>query len=99
MSNEQLTLVCFIKAKQETKKTVKEYLMNLTESTRKEAGLINYDLHVSESDDSLFIIHENWRSKIALDSHMAQPYLKEFLAKQAEWLEKPLDVQFCKKIK
>jgi quinol monooxygenase YgiN len=99
MPIEQITIVCFIKAKQETKKTVKDFLIHMMKMTRKEAGNLNYDLHVSDADDSLFIIYENWPNQGALDNHMAQPYLKEFIAKQGEWLEKPVDGKICRIIK
>jgi quinol monooxygenase YgiN len=99
MSIEQITIVCFIQAKQDTKKSVKDQLVNLAERTRQEVGNLNYDLHISDSDDSFFIIYENWCNQESLDSHMAQSYLKEFLTKQEKWLEKPIDAKMCKIIK
>ena len=99
MSIEQVTIVCLIQAKQETKETVRDELTHLTDMTRKEKGNLNYDLHVSDADDSLFIIHENWENQAALDGHMAQPYLKSFLAKQDELLACPIDGKLCKLIK
>ena len=100
MSNTpQITIVCLIKAKQATKHQVKSELGNLAKMTRLEAGNINYDLHISAADDSLFIIYENWRNQAALDNHMSQPYLKDFLARQEELLEKPVEGNICNIIK
>ncbi len=97
MSNTpQITIVCLIKAKQATKHQVKSALGNLAKMTRLEAGNMNYDLHISADDDSLFIIYENWQNQVALDNHMSQPYLKDFLAKQDELLECPVDGKICK---
>jgi quinol monooxygenase YgiN len=95
----QITIVCFIKSKQKTKHQVKSELSNLAKMTRLEADNMNYDLHISAADDSLFIIYENWRSKTALDTYMSQSYLKDFLAKQEELLEKPVEGNICKIIK
>ena len=95
----QITIVCLIKAKQQTKDQVKSKLVNLVEMTRKEKENLNYDLHVSDADDSLFIIYENWKDQAALDNHMSQPYLKDFLAEQDELLECPIDAKICKIIK
>jgi quinol monooxygenase YgiN len=99
MDTGQITIVVFIKAKQTTKATVKDELIGLTENTHKESGNLNYNLHISDTDDSLFIIYENWKDQAALDNHMAQPYLKDFLSKQDDLLEKPIDGKICKTIK
>jgi quinol monooxygenase YgiN len=74
---------------------VRQELQSLAAATRKEKGNINYELHVSNADDGLFIIYENWKDKAALDSHMNEPYLKAFLAKQGELLERPVDGKIC----
>ncbi|MHB0946801.1 MAG: putative quinol monooxygenase [Sedimentisphaerales bacterium] len=99
MNTEQVTIVCLIKAKQATKNQVKKELSNLTNMTRLEAGCMNYDLHISAADDSLFIIYENWRNQATLDNHMSQQYLKDFLAKESELLERPVDGKICRIIK
>ena len=99
MDDTQITIVCFIKAKQETVDIVKDRLLNLVKMTRRETGNVNYDLHVSDTDSSLFIIYENWKDQAAFDNHISQPYLKDFLAEQDELLECPLDVKICKIVK
>ena len=99
MAIEQITIVCFIKAKQNTRNIVKDKLMNLARMTRTEQGNLNYDLHILDSDDSMFVIYENWLNQQALDNHMSQPYLKEFLASQEELLEKPVEGKICKILK
>ncbi|HBR20153.1 MAG: hypothetical protein A2Y13_09275 [Planctomycetes bacterium GWC2_45_44] len=96
MNTPQITIVCLIKAKQATKHQVKNELSNLAKMTRSEADNINYDLHISVTDDSSFIIYENWRNQAALDGHMSQEYLKDFLAKQDELLERPIEGKICK---
>ena len=99
MNTEQVTIVCLIKAKQATKNQVKKELINLTKMTRLETGNMNHDLHISVADDSLFIIYENWRNQAALDNHMSQPYFKDFIAKEGELLERPVDGKICRIIK
>ena len=96
MKANQIVIVCFIKAKQEAEKKVKEELVHLAEMTHKEKGCLNYDLHTSSDDDSLFIIYEVWTNQEALDGHMEQPYLKDFCAKQESLLEYPIDAKICK---
>jgi len=99
MNTSQITIVCLIRAKQATKHQVKCELSNIAQMTHKESGNINYDLHVSVEEDCLFIIYENWRNQAALDKHMSQQYLKDFLAKESELLEWPIDGKICRIIK
>ncbi len=96
MKSDQITIVCFIKSKPQSRETVRTELLNLAKMTRTEKGNVNYELHVSDSDDSSFIIYENWKDQPALDYHMNQPYLKDFLAKQEELLEMPVEAKLCK---
>jgi quinol monooxygenase YgiN len=98
MNAVQVSIVCLIKAKANTKQLVREELKHLAAMTHKEKDNINYDLHVSNADDSLFIIYENWKDQAALDNHMNQPYLKSFLGKTKELLEGPIDGKICTKI-
>ena len=98
MRANQIIIVCLIKAKQEAKKKVREGLSYLAKMTHKEKGNLNYNLHISSDDDSLFIIYESWINQEALDNHMEQPYLKDFLAKQESLLEYPVDGKICELI-
>jgi len=96
--NDQITIVCLIKARPETIDTVKEKLIHLTKMTRQEEGNLNYDLHVCDTDSSLFIIHENWENAAALDRHKQQSHLTDFIAAQDELLEYPIDIKVCKMV-
>ncbi len=98
MNTGQVYIICLFKAKESTKQIVREELKQLAAATRKEKGNINYDLHVANADDGLFILYEIWKDQAALDSHMNQPYLKSFLSKLPELLERPADINICKKI-
>lgn len=96
MSSSQITIVCFIKAKANTKQIVEQKLKYLAEMSCKEKGNINYILHVADNDETMFIIYENWENQAALDNHMTQPYLAEFLSKADELLEYPIEEKICK---
>ena len=96
MSDEQITIVVKIKAKEEFAQKVKQEMIALAKQTRKEQGCINYDLHQAEEDNNLFIFYENWKSQKDLDGHMQKPYLKAFLENCNEWLTGPLDATICK---
>ena len=96
MKDNQITIVCFIKAKKNMREKVMQELLYLMQMTRQESGNINYDLHIAKDDACTYIIYENWKDQAALDHHMNQPYLKDFLAKQADLLEKPIEGTICK---
>lgn len=99
MNHQQISIVCEIQAKPETKAQVLKALTHLAELTRKEEGNINYDLHLACSNDCLFLIYENWIDQQALDKHMAQDYLKAFLSKEVTLLETPIKGTICQLIK
>ncbi len=93
MSEKQVTVLATIKAKPGLEERVREAIMALVPPTRKEPGCINYDLHQSVDDKSLFMLYENWVSKKDLDEHLAMPYLKDFLARADQILAEPVDIK------
>ena len=72
----RLTVVATVTAKADTVEEVKAELNKLIEPTRKEEGCINYDLHQSKEDTTVFIFHENWDSEAHLDAHLETPHIK-----------------------
>lgn len=92
MGDSNLTVVARIKAKPGLEDRVREALMALVNPTRKEAGCINYDLHQSRGDKTLFLFYENWTSKKDLDDHLDMPYLRDFLGKADTLLAQPVEI-------
>ncbi|NTV35132.1 MAG: antibiotic biosynthesis monooxygenase [Deltaproteobacteria bacterium] len=72
--------------------TVRQELLSLVNPTRSEPGCINYDLHQAHDDNSLFVFFENWKSKEDLEKHLGMPYLRGFLEKTVNILEKPVEI-------
>lgn len=56
----KLTCIAKITAQEEHKEMVLSELTKLVLPTQKEQGCINYDLHVDNSNDSIFMFHETW---------------------------------------
>ena len=92
MADKKVTVVARFKAKQGMEETVRQEIMALVEPTRSEPGCINYDLHQSVDDKSVFMLYENWVSKKDLDEHLEMPYLKDLKAKADQILAEPLEV-------
>jgi quinol monooxygenase YgiN len=98
MASNKVTVLARIKAKEGLEERVKQELINLLAPTRSEEGCINYDLHQSFNDKSLFLFYENWKSEDHLKRHLENPPLKNFLKQVEELLAEPLDVTLWGKI-
>lgn len=92
MAENQVTVLARFKAKPGLEQQVAEAVTALVEPTRKEPGCINYDLHQSSDDKTLFMLYENWTSKKDLDEHLEMPYLKAFLGKADDILAQPVEI-------
>ncbi len=92
MSNQRITVMARIKAKKGMEKKIKEELLSLVGPTRSEKGCINYDLHQSADDSSLFMVYENWKDMKSLDRHLEMPYLKAFMEKAKKSLRGPAQI-------
>ena len=40
------------------------------------------------------LIYEHWRSRAALDAHMAMPYLRDFFARAPQLLSEPVRLRY-----
>jgi quinol monooxygenase YgiN len=98
MPSNKVTVVARIKAKEGMEERVKQELTNLLAPSRFDEGCINYDLHQSVHDKSLFLFYENWKSEGDLKMHLETPHLKNFLKRAEEILAEPLDVSLWSKI-
>ena len=63
MSEGKVTVVATFKAKAGMEATTRDAIQALIAPTRAESGCINYDLHQSTQDPSIFMLYENWISK------------------------------------
>lgn len=64
-------------------------LMGLVAPTRKEAGCINYDLHVSLDNPGRFLFHENWTSQTLLDAHLQSTHVRALASRMDELCAAP----------
>lgn len=92
MKDKQVTVLALIKAKEGMEETVRKELMALVSPTRSEVGCVNYDLHQSAEEKSLFMFYENWDSMEDLERHRGSAHLKAFREKVGGLLEKPIEV-------
>ena len=98
MANDRLTVIARIKARAGLEDRVREALLDLIPPTRSEAGCINYDLHQSAEDASVFLFHETWESEDDLKRHFETPHLKALSEKAGELFDEPVEITLWKMI-
>ena len=70
-------------------------LLGLLGPTKKEAGYVQYDMHVDNDDPRHFLFYENWTSRDLLEKHIASPHVQAFMARQDELLTAPVRLVFA----
>ncbi|MBI3466660.1 MAG: extracellular solute-binding protein [Planctomycetes bacterium] len=93
----KLTVVARIKAKPGMEAKVKQELVKLLAPTRREKGCINYDMHQSVNDKSLFLFYENWESEEDLKKHLESPHIQAWFKLSGELLAEPIEITRWKK--
>lgn len=84
MNNEVLTLVVMFQARPGKENELRNALTGVLAPTRKEAGCLNYDLHISPDDPAKLMIHENWASKAHHQAHHHSPHIQALLPRLEE---------------
>ena len=74
------TMFVRIPVKPGQERTIESAFAVAREHTRKEPGNITYDLIKLGGDDPVYMIHEQWKSVDALNSHIQADYIATFLA-------------------
>jgi len=70
-----LVVIATIKAKAGKERELAEVLGKFPAPTRREAGCIQYDLHVENGDPSSFVFYERWADEAALQAHLKTPHI------------------------
>ena len=84
MNDEKIVLVARLKVKPDAVEETKRLALGIVADSRTEEGCLNYDVHQAIDDPTVFVWHETWQDKQALDNHFELPYFKEFFARGME---------------
>jgi quinol monooxygenase YgiN len=84
---EPIVITAILKAKENMEDRLFAELVKVQEGSRAEAGCLHYDLHQS-IEDGTFVLHETWKDKDALDSHVASPHYQEYRTNTADLVSK-----------
>ncbi|WP_327728390.1 antibiotic biosynthesis monooxygenase [Streptomyces sp. NBC_00487] len=55
--------------------------VELCAATRQEEGALRFDAWRSEEHENVIVLVEEWADQAAIDLHMKEPYVADFLAK------------------
>jgi quinol monooxygenase YgiN len=64
------------------------------ERTRAEKGAVQFNIHRDRFDRNLFVIYEVWRDVRALREHFEKPYVLQFVADSAKYIDGNMEVQW-----
>jgi len=98
MSGQVITVIATHQARPGKEAELKEALTSLVEPTRKEAGCINYDLHISPKYPGKFMFHETWTSKAHFEAHLQRALIKVLLPHLTELCERFPDIEIWEKL-
>jgi len=80
MIDEKIVLVARLKVREDAVEEAKRLALGIVADSRTEEGCVNYDVHQAIDDPTVFVWHETWKNRAALDNHFELPYFKEFFA-------------------
>lgn len=74
----KLTIIADIHVSPEHLESVKPLFVRLIESTLKEHGCLQYDLHQDNENPTHFLFYENWETRELWLDHMESAHILEF---------------------
>ena len=98
MNDEKIVLIARLKVKAERVEELKTAALKIVADSRSEAGCINYDVHQSIEDETVFFWHETWANKAAIDEHFATPFFGEFFKTVEAVAAEPPQINLTRKI-
>lgn len=98
MNDEKIVLVARLKVKVDRVEETKKAALAIVAESRAEAGNVNYDIHQAIDDPTVFIWHETWTHKDAIDEHFATDFFKNFFAEVNDYAAEPPQITLTKMI-
>lgn len=98
MNDEKIVLIARVKVKEDKIEELKSAALKIVADSRAEEGNINYDIHQSVEDETLFFWHETWKNKAAIDEHFETPFFKEFFEITSGLVAEPPQINLTRKI-
>ena len=97
-NSENIVLIARLKVKKDAVKQAKEAALAIVEYSRAENGCLNYDFHQAIDDETVFIWHETWESKAAIEAHGASKHFNAFSRQIKDLIDEPLQITLTKMV-
>jgi len=97
-NNQHLTVMALLVSKPGKEEILREALLEQIIKIYEEPGYIQFDLHQSIDDPSIFMLYEFWTDAKALQTHFEQDYTKKLVSQLDELLAAPLKAWHLTKI-
>jgi quinol monooxygenase YgiN len=98
MSEKRVTVLALVRAREGMEERVLQELLALVAPSRREEACIEYNLHRSQDDKTVFMFYENWTSREALDEHLSMPYMDAFDEAVEGMLAEEIEITLWEKI-
>ena len=84
---EPIIITAILKPKESMEDRLLAELKKVQKASREEAGCMNYVLHQS-IEDTTFVLHETWKDKDALESHIGSNHYQKYRTNTADLVSK-----------
>lgn len=74
----EIAVVAINVAKAGKEDELADLLSGLIAPTANDAGMLQYELHRDLSDPRIFVFHERWESRKALDAHLSTEHIARY---------------------
>jgi len=82
-----------MKAKPGREDELRAEMLRVVALTRKEAGCLQYDLHVHTTDPTRFAYYETWDSEESLARHAQAEHMNAFREFRKDMVDGPISIQ------
>lgn len=98
MNDDRIVLIARLRVKEDRVEEAKKAALSIVADSRAEEGCINYDIHQSVEDETLFFWHETWKDRAALEEHFETPHFGEFFKVVEDVAAEPPQINITRKI-
>jgi quinol monooxygenase YgiN len=88
----EINLTVILKTNTDNLATLRSKIIDLVHKSTQEKACLQYELHQSNEDQTLFVLHETWENQEGLELHNNKEYLKDFFESTKLLLDEPIKV-------
>ena len=96
-SNNEIRINCLFKIAPENVDKIVQLSQELVAASRKDAGVIDYDIYQSQTDPTQLMIFETWKDQASLDAHSNAAHFTRIVPQLAEAAVGEMAIQTFKK--